>query len=64
MAELPGRVDVERKLACAHCRKLLPDFHPQEVLEAAEFPVRCPECRHIVEFSPSYVEAVRRKLQG
>lgn len=64
MPELPGRVEVERKLACSQCRKLLPDFHPLEVLEAAEYPVRCPECRTVVQFSADYVEQVRRKHEG
>ncbi len=53
-------MDVERKLACEHCRKLLPDFHPQEILEAARYPVRCPECRQVVVFTADYVEQVRR----
>lgn len=57
-------MDVERKLACAHCKKLLPDFHPQEILEAQEFPLRCPACRQLVELSPQYVEQVRQKFQG
>lgn len=64
MPDLPGRMEVERKLACPHCRKLLPDFHPQEILEADQFPLRCPECRQIVPMAPDYVEAVRRKYQG
>lgn len=59
-----GRMDVERKLACKHCLKLLPDFHPQEILEAEQYPVRCPDCRQVVEFSPDYVEQVRRKAQA
>lgn len=57
-------MDVERKLACKYCRKLLPDFHPQEVLEAEQYPVRCPECRQVVEFTPEYVEQVRLKGRG
>ncbi|MBS2036372.1 hypothetical protein JST97_15385 [bacterium] len=64
MPDLPGRMDVERKLACPHCRKLLPDFHPQEILEADQFPLRCPECRQIVPMAPDYVEQVRRKYQA
>ena len=57
-------MQVERKLACSHCHKLLPDFAPQEILEAAEYPVRCPECRRVVEFSAEYVERVRRTSQS
>lgn len=56
-------MDVERKLACNHCRKL-PDFHPQEIVEADQYPVRCPECRQVVLFSSEYVEQARRKLQA
>lgn len=59
-----GRMQVERKLACPHCRKMLPDFDPQEILEAHEFPLRCAECRKVVELPPEYVEQVRQKHQG
>lgn len=58
--ELPGRLQVERKLACPHCRKLLPDFTAQEVVESHEYPLRCGECRRVVELPPEYVECVRR----
>lgn len=64
MPDLPGRMQVERKLACSHCRKLLPDFAPQEILEADQYPLRCPECRRVVELSPEYVEQVRRSSQS
>ncbi|MBT9582649.1 hypothetical protein IV102_04830 [bacterium] len=58
--ELPGRMQVERKLACPLCRKLLPDFTAQEILESDQYPLRCGECRRVVELPPEYVESVRR----
>jgi DNA-directed RNA polymerase subunit RPC12/RpoP len=58
--ELPGRMQVERKVACPHCRKLLPEFTAQEILESREYPLRCGECRRVVELQPDYIEAVRR----
>lgn len=61
MPELPKRLQVERKLACPHCGKLLPDFTRQEILEADEWPLRCAECRQVVELPAEYVERVRRQ---
>ena len=60
MEQLPGRMDVARKMACPHCRKLLPDFAPQEIIESKEFPLRCAECRKVVDFPPEYIERVRQ----
>ena len=59
MEQLPGRMDIERKLACPHCRKLLPDFTAQEILESHEYPLRCSECRRVVELPADYIEKVR-----
>lgn len=56
-------MDVERKLACPHCRKLLPDYHPEEILDT-EYPLRCGACRRVVELPPDYVEQVRQKFLG
>ncbi len=64
MEKLPGRMQVERKLACPHCRKLLPDFAAQEILESKEYPLRCGECRRVVELSSEYIESVRRSQAG
>lgn len=47
--QLPGRMEVERKPACPHCGKLLPDFSEQEILESDEFPLRCSACRKVVQ---------------
>jgi hypothetical protein len=55
-------MDVERKLACPHCRKLLPDYAAEEVLD--DEPVRCAACRRIVELPPEYVEQVRQSPAG
>lgn len=62
MEEL-GRIEVERKLACPHCRKLLPDYAPEEILDE-EFPLRCSVCRRVVELPREYIEQVRKKQQG
>jgi len=59
--ELPGRLEVTRKMACPHCQKLLPDFCDQEILECEEFPLRCQECRQVVVFPPAYLEQVRAR---
>jgi len=56
-------MQVERKLACPHCRKLLPEFTPQEVVESGEFPLRCGECRRVVELPAEYIEAIRQSLE-
>ena len=61
MPELPKRLKVERKLACPHCKKLLPDYTWQEILECDEWPLRCGECRRVVELPPEYIEQVRRQ---
>lgn len=57
-----GRMDIERKMACPHCRKLLPDYAPEEILD--DEPVRCSACRRIVELPPEYVEEIARKNPG
>jgi uncharacterized C2H2 Zn-finger protein len=62
MEEL-GRIDTERKLACPHCRKLLPDYTPGEILDES-YPLRCGVCRRIVELPREYIEQVRRKHLG
>lgn len=64
MEQLPGRMEVERKLACPHCRKMLPDFTVQEILESRDYPLRCGECRRVVELPPAYIESVRRKAES
>lgn len=63
MEQLPGRMQVERKLACPHCRKLLPEFSVQEILESKEYPLRCGDCRRVVELPPEYVERLRQSQQ-
>mgnify|MGYP006883249510 FL=1 len=55
-------MDVARKLACPHCRKILPDFCDQEILECEEFPLRCQECRQVVVLPAAYIEQVRLRL--
>lgn len=60
--ELPGRMEVERRAACPHCRKLLPDFSLQEIVESHEFPLRCGECRKVVEFPVEFIEQARQRM--
>ena len=56
-------MDVERRAACPHCRKLLPEFSPQEIAESDEYPLRCGECRRVVDFPPDFIERARRQMK-
>lgn len=62
--ELPGRMEVQQKLGCPHCRKPLPEFSVQEILESKEYPLRCEACRKVVELPEAYIERVRMLSEG
>ena len=55
-------MDTERKLGCPHCKKLLPDYAAEEILD--DDPLRCSACRRIVDLPPWYVEKVRQSPDG
>lgn len=56
-------MEVERRAACPHCRKLLPLFAIQEIAESDQYPLRCAECRRVVEFPPEFIEKARRQMR-
>lgn len=49
-------MELERRLACPHCGKMLPKFSRQEIVERDEYPLRCAECRRVVELPQAYLD--------
>jgi DNA-directed RNA polymerase subunit RPC12/RpoP len=55
MAEL-GRIHAQKKLACAHCQTVLPDWTSEELLDEP----RCPSCGKRVKLPDEVLEKARR----
>lgn len=58
MAEV-GRINPEKRMACPHCRALLPEWSVDEVLGAEK--LRCPSCQRSVKLPDEVMERARRQ---
>lgn len=56
MAEV-GRINPEKKMACPHCRALLPDFSIDDIAEGKK--LRCPKCKERVKLPDEVVERAK-----
>lgn len=61
--QLPNRMEVEQRMACPHCRKMLPEFADQEIAECEEYPLRCAECRRVVPMPAQLVAAAKQRMR-
>ena len=57
MAEL-GKIHTRQKIACPHCRALLPDWSAEEILATDEH--RCPDCGKRVQLPEAVLEKARQ----
>lgn len=57
MAEL-GKIQPQQKVACPHCRSLLPDWTSEEILADSE--PRCPSCGKRVRLPEAVVEKAKK----